>query len=275
MFETVFTTQHSPIARTWKTARVTHMTKAADTATLPLIRTVGLAGILVTFGHAMSDPANRGAIAFRAHVDALEWPEISESMSSLVSAFFRIDLVKHDPASLIRRLEQTLDGTDWLQAPLPQGRKRWTVPAVFGGDRAPQLQEAADVAGMSVEDALHGLTQTTVRVLTVGFAPGQPYLGTLPENWNIPRLTCVTPNVPACSLVAAIRQLCLFPYATPTGWRHVGQTAFHPFQLHRDTPFALTPGDEMRFVQISDTELRDIEAFNETGLGGATWDAIP
>lgn len=250
------------------------MTSTSDSTDLPLIRTVGLAGILVTFGHAMSDPANRAAIAFRASVDALAWPEIEESMSSLVSAFFRIDLATHDPAPLVARLRDALGSTDWLQADLPQGRKLWTVPAVFGGDRAPQLRDAADVAGLSVEDAKKDLTETTVRVLTVGFAPGQPYLGTLPEAWDIPRLSAVTPRVPACSLVAAVRQLCLFPYATPTGWRHVGQTAFHPFLPDRDTPFALTTGDEMRFREISVSELEQIEASNADGLGGATWEAI-
>ncbi len=251
------------------------MTQTPDPSSLPLIRTVGLSGILITFGHEMNDAANRAAIAFRAQIDTLDWPEVEETMSSLVSTFLRIDLVVHDPDPVMHRIRDALGDTDWLVAPLPKGRKRWQVPAVFGGERAPQLEEAADVAGMSTEAAIKGLTDTTVRVLTIGFAPGQPYLGTLPPEWNIPRLNGVTPNVPACSLVAAVRQLCLFPYATPTGWRHVGQTAFHPFFQDRDAPFALSPGDEIQFVQISPEALADIEANNTDGLGGAHWEAVP
>ncbi|MEM6794791.1 MAG: glycoside hydrolase, partial [Acidobacteriota bacterium] len=35
--------------------------------------------------------------------------------------------------------------------------------------------------------------------------------------------------------------------STPTGWRHVGQTAFKAFRPDSDTPFVLRPGDEVLF----------------------------
>jgi 5-oxoprolinase (ATP-hydrolysing) subunit B len=48
-----------------------------------------------------------------------------------------------------------------------------------------------------------------VRVLAVGFAPGQPYLGPLGEEWNLPRLKALQ-QVPAGALVQAISQFVLF-----------------------------------------------------------------
>jgi allophanate hydrolase subunit 1 len=68
-----------------------------------------------------------------------------------------------------------------------------------------------------------------VRVLAVGFAPGQPYLGPLGEEWNLPRLKALQ-QVPAGALVQAISQFVLFTGPAPTGWRHVGQTAFRCFR---------------------------------------------
>ena len=59
----------------------------------PKIRSVGLNGILVTFSDTATDAANRAAIAFRTAIDKLKWPEIAESSSTLVSAFFQIDLL--------------------------------------------------------------------------------------------------------------------------------------------------------------------------------------
>ena len=44
----------------------------------PLIRTVGLSGMLVTFAPQMSEPANRAALAFRADVAAQDWPDVIE-----------------------------------------------------------------------------------------------------------------------------------------------------------------------------------------------------
>ena len=240
-----------------------------DAPFAPLVRSVGLNGVLVTFGDHATDAANRAAIAFRSAVDAQGWPEVRESSSTLVSAFFRVDLSEHRFDDMRARLEDVLTTQDWGDAALPTGRALWTIPAAFGGERAPQLSEAAEAAGLSAEAALDQLTRTRLRVLTLGFAPGQPYLGTLGENWNIPRQVGLTPNVPAGALVAAVRQVCLFAKDTPTGWRHVGQSAFACFRPGNDTPFPLSPGDEVQFASISAKELAQIEAHNGDGSGGA------
>lgn len=236
---------------------------------IPTIRSVGLNGLLVTFGDKATDAANRAAIAFRSAVDAQGWPEIAESSSTLVSAFFRVDLSVHGFDALKDRLAGVLDGQDWSSATLPAGRTLWTIPAVFGGTRAPQLAEAAEAAGIGVAQAEADLTSIRLRVLTLGFAPGQPYLGTLGEAWNIPRKVGLSPNIPAGALVAAVRQICLFTKDTPTGWLHVGQSAFACFRPFSDTPFPLSPGDEVQFTAITAQELSRIEAHNADGAGGA------
>lgn len=241
---------------------------------IPKIRSVGLNGLLVTFGSSATDAANRAAIAFRAAIDAQGWPEIAESSSTLVSAFFRVDLSEHRLQDLQARLNDVLGTTDWGAAPLPAGRALWTIPAVFGGARAPQLAEAAEAAGRSVAEAEADLTSARLRVLTLGFAPGQPYLGTLGEAWNIPRQVGLSPKIPAGALVAAVRQICLFTNDTPTGWRHVGQSAFACFRPASDTPFPLSPGDEVRFTSVTEQELARIEAHNSDGSGGALHEVL-
>lgn len=77
-----------------------------DARLIPTIHSVGLSGLLVTFGNKATDAANRAAIAFRSAVDAQGWPEIAESSSTLVSAFFRVDLSEHRFDDLKGRLEQ-------------------------------------------------------------------------------------------------------------------------------------------------------------------------
>lgn len=247
----------------------------SDLLSAPLIRSVGLDGVLVTFGDTATDAANRAALAFRTAVDAQGWPEVLESSSTLVSAFFRVDLSAVPFARIEAQLAALLDAQDWGAADLPAGRTLWTIPAAFGGARAPQLTEAAEAAGLTTAAALEALTTTRLRVLTLGFAPGQPYLGTLGPAWNIPRQVGLTPNVPAGALVAAVRQICLFAKDTPTGWRHVGQTAFACFRPTQAAPFPLSPGDEIRFEAVSEAELTRIEAHNDTGQGGAVCEALP
>ncbi|MAQ83899.1 MAG: allophanate hydrolase [Maritimibacter sp.] len=215
--------------------------------TSPLIRDIGLSGMLVTFADRLSEPANRAALAFRAAVDQAGWDGVHETATSLASAFIRFDPLELDHDALKDRLQEMLSGRDWLAEPLPEGRTLWTIPVALGGDSGPQFDEAADTAGLSPDAATEDIAAARTRVLTIGFAPGQAYLGELPEHWNIPRLRDLSPNVPQGALVAAIRQLIVFARTTPTGWRHIGQTAFQSFRPGTDTPFPLTPGDEIRF----------------------------
>lgn len=235
----------------------------------PRIRRVGLAGLLVQFGEGMSEPANRAAIAFRAAVEAQGWPEVAETSTSLVSTFISADLVTTAPEALGEKLQELLATQDWSRAPLPAGRTLWEIPTLYGTDAAPQLEEAAEAAGVSPETAIAELSSARVRVLTIGFAPGQPYTGELPPHWNIPRQQALTKSVPAGALVVAIRQLIIFTNASPTGWRHVGQTAFRTFRPDAAAPFALSPGDELCFPSVSAAEFARISQADTSGNGGA------
>ncbi len=210
----------------------------------------------------------------RAAVDAADWPEVTETSTSLVSTFLQIDLVAASVDTLLDRLHDLLATRDWYTSDLPTGRRLWHVPTVYGTDLAPQLEEAAELAGLDPDAAIAQLSQARVRVLTIGFAPGQPYMGELPQNWDIPRQQGLTKSVPAGALIVAIRQLIIFTNASPTGWRHIGQTAFKTFRPRSDTPFALSPGDELCFPSISRAEYDKITATDETGQGGAETEVL-
>ncbi len=244
-------------------------------ADYPRIRRVGLSGLLVQFGDTMSEPANRAAIALRAAVEAQNWPEVRETSTSLVSTFVSADLVATAPEALTEKLQELVATTDWYSAPLPSGRTLWEIPTLYGTDEAPQLEEAAQAAGVSAQTAIEELSTARVRVLTIGFAPGQPYTGELAPHWNIPRQQALSKSVPAGALVVAIRQLIIFTNASPTGWRHVGQTAFRTFRPDSDTPFALSPGDELAFPAVTVAELEQIRAKDTSGDGGAQREALP
>lgn len=237
----------------------------------PRIRTAGVDGFLISFGDALDEPANRAALAFRDAVDRAGWSGIGETSTSLVSTFLRFDLDRWDHSGLQAALEALLQDKDWYSAPLPTGRKFWRVPTVYGTDLAPQLADAATAAGMSEDQAIASISGARVRVQTIGFAPGMPYLGELPPEWDIPRQTEITSKVSAAGLCVAIRQLVLFPVATPTGWRQIGQTAFRLFRPETDQPFVLRPGDEVQFEQTTPEKLENMKSDAD---GGAICEVI-
>jgi len=247
--------------------------KSEPAATFPVIRNIGLDGMLVTFSDMLGEPSNRAALAFHAALERAGWDQIGETSTSLASAFVRFDPLHLSHADLRARLTELLHARDWYRADLPPGRRLWRVPCVYGTDLAPQLAEAADAAGMSEAQAIDCLGAARVRVLAIGFAPGQPYLGPLGPEWNLPRLKALQ-QVPAGALVQAISQFVLFTAPAPTGWRHVGQTGFRCFRPDQPVPIPLTPGDELVFEPVSRADLIRIQDRDETGAGGATSQGI-
>jgi inhibitor of KinA len=235
----------------------------------PRLLNVGLSGVLVTFSSHLNEAGNRAALSFRACVDAANIWGVLETSTSLTSTFVCFDLALISNHNLRQRLLALLAQQNWEAAKLPTQRRLWRIPTVFGGENGPQLAEVADVACLSVAAAIAMIEATPVRVLTIGFAPGQPYIGVLPERWDVPRQSVLTASVPEGALVTAIRQLIVFTAATPTGWRHIGQTAFRGFRPESETPFALRPGDELQFVAINAIELDQIRMRDTSGNGGA------
>ncbi|SFJ55333.1 5-oxoprolinase subunit B family protein [Jannaschia pohangensis] len=239
--------------------------------TFPRIEPLGEAALLVRFAPRLDDAANRACVAFRAGLQAALPEGVTETASSLGSV-----LVRHDPGAadaVKSALDDLLAARDWSAVDPPE-RRLWQIPCSYGGDDGPQLAEAAAMAGLSVDAAIAALSSARVRVLALGFAPGMPYLGILPEAWDLPRQTGLTPKVPEGALVVAVRQFVLFGTEAPTGWRQVGRTLFGCFEPSRTRPIALSPGDEVTFPSVSPGELRDRAAEDSDRLGGATWEVL-
>ncbi len=225
--------------------------------------------MLITFADELEDAANSAAFAFRAAIDALNLAGVLETSTSLTSAFVVYDPHILPQATLKDQITSLLNARDWSCADLPQNRKLWHIPAVFDG---PQLDEAAKLAGVTAQTAIEELCQKPLRVLTIGHAPGQPYLGSLPPNWNIPRQTGLTKQVQTGAITVAIRQIVLFSGPSPTGWRQVGRCDFRCFRPEQDNPFSLSPGDAVRFEPVDEATF---ETMRKAGNGGATWETLP
>ena len=88
-------------------------------------------------------------------------------------------------------------------------------------------------------------------VYAIGFSPGFPYLGGLPEKLNTPRLKNPRIKIPAGSVAIAETQTGIYPSATPGGWQIIGKTPLKLFDHNRNPPVLLNPGDKIKFEPIN------------------------
>lgn len=240
---------------------------------MPEILPHGMDGIVVRFTTQSAVDATGAVQLFREQVSRLPLDGLTEVAGSLCSVRIGFDPTIVSRTGLIEQLEPLLAQTNWQTTPAPEPTRRWTIPVAFGETFGPQLSEAAALAGQSVEGAIADITGADLRVLAIGFAPGQPYIGLMPEHWGFSRQSELNPEVPAGALVAAVRQFVLFTNPSTTGWRHIGQTGFRPFLQHRRESFLLKGGDAIRFVAVADNEMRGLNA-DPDGIGGAKCEVL-
>jgi KipI family sensor histidine kinase inhibitor len=233
---------------------------------------LGQDGILVRFGDGYStNPLN--ALHFGEILRGKKLLGVVDVATSLTSVLVRFSPQIVSRTALSERLNALLDArpTTTIKG---ESTRIWTIPASFGDGSGPQLQEAAQIADRTPTQAITEITSQDLSVLAIGFAPGQPYIGHLPENWNMPRQSTLTPQVPAGALVVALRQIVLFANPSPTGWRWIGTCAFAPFQADRAEPFALRANDRIRFTAVDSGTIETLKANQSDGLGGAVCEVL-
>lgn len=236
----------------------------------PEICPLGIDGVLVRFARILSEEANTRAIGFAAQVKAAGLHGVQEVASSLTSVRVAFNPTLTNRADITAQLAEILTQPAHATA---TPRRAWRIPVAFGPEHAPQLAEAAALAGVTQDQAVKQITSQTLRVIALGFAPGQPYLGMLPPHWDIARQSELTPKMPNGALVAAVRQLIIFAADAPTGWRHIGQTAFRVYQPDAPEPFAFQPGDSVQFCAVGDSELDALRNRGDTN-GGAQMSVV-
>jgi inhibitor of KinA len=231
----------------------------------PVLRAAGDSALLIAFGDRLDPAINNAAIAFDARLRAADITGVSETAPTIRSVLVRFDPLEIAPERLRGAVAELLAERDWLAAPPPARRSLWRIPACYGGEHGPDLDEIADLVGCSPAQAAERHAEARQRVFMLGFAPGVAYLGLLPEAWNIPRLKEIRPEMPAGSLLVAVRQTVLFAAAMPTGWRAIACTPFRSFDPRREPPVPIAPGDEIGFVPVDATEFAHLRERAENG----------
>lgn len=130
------------------------------------------------------------------------------------------------------------------------------VPTRYDGE---DLAWVAEQTNLSIEQVIEKHSQRTYRVYMVGFAPGQPLMGTLDDALYLPRRSTPRKKVHANAVAIAVSQTTIYSLPTPGGWHLLG-TALEPaYNPHREEPFLFAPGDSVSFVPSEGDAPKEIE----------------
>jgi inhibitor of KinA len=216
----------------------------------PTIVPAGDAAALVQFTDEISLDINARVHALARAIEAARPAGIGET----VPAYSTL-LIQYDPlTTTLEEVDRLVQRLAAVEAGAAFGETRLReIPAVYGGAYGPDLPSVAQKLNMTEQEVVRLQTSVDYTVYMLGFAPGHPYLGGLPQQLVLPRLQSPRPLVPRGS-VAIANQATVYAMNTPGGWHLIGRTAVRLFTPELDPPTYLQAGDRVRFIPISEAE---------------------
>ena len=224
---------------------------ASRTTRFPRVRPLGDGGFTVEFGDTIDPEVNDRVLAFAAALDAMGLPGVTEVVPSYCAV-----AVYADPG--VDEMDELADRLVALAAtpnPGPTSFPRHVeIPVVYGDEYGPDLEEVAAFSGLPQERVILLHASVEYRAFMLGFSPGFPYLGPVPEAIAMPRRAEPRTRVAAGSVGLAASQTGIYPIESPGGWRIIGRTPLDLYDASRPDPFLIRPGDRVRFRPIARNE---------------------
>lgn len=122
------------------------------------------------------------------------------------------------------------------------------IPVAYDGE---DLDEVAGLLGIGAADVVRLHTAADYAVGFTGFAPGFAYLSGGHPTLDVPRRSSPRTRIPAGSVALAGTFSGVYPRESPGGWQLIGTTTAQMWDLSRDRPALLLPGDRVRFVDVA------------------------
>ncbi|MDZ4252571.1 MAG: 5-oxoprolinase subunit PxpB, partial [Sulfuritalea sp.] len=193
----------------------------------PRLLALGDGALTLEFGERIDPALNARVIAARDALAAMQLDGISDLVPTWRSLTVHFDPLRLDRQRLGEHLLQCAQAETQELALA----RRWQIPVVFGDEFGPDLAAVAQATGRSATQIIEALCATELRVFLIGFLPGFPYLGELPDWLRLPRLATPRAAVPANSLAIAGAQAAIYPWPSPGGWHLLGRTPLRLFDV--------------------------------------------
>jgi len=135
--------------------------------------------------------------------------------------------------------------------------KHISIPVCYDPSLGTDLPWVSSHLNLSLEEIISLHTSVVYRVYMIGFIPGFPYMGTLPEQLEVPRKQTPSLKIPMGSVAIAGKQTGIYPAEVPGGWQVIGRTPLRMFDPKQSPCCFLNAGDIVQFKPIT------LETFNQ------------
>jgi inhibitor of KinA len=221
----------------------------------------GDTALVVEFGDRVERELSDRVLRLSALIRASNTTGVIETVPTFRSLMVLYEPLAIESANLVSKIEKLLDESGRQTKP----GKLWRIPACYELRYAPDLPEVAQRTGHSAQEIVELHAGVSFHVYMIGFVPGHPYMGDLPNWLALPRRTSPRVRVPAGSIAISGQLSVIYPVENPGGWHLIGATPVPLFDPRAAQPSLLSPGDKVRFDPITANEFNTIRTAVEAG----------
>lgn len=176
--------------------------------------------------------------------EVLTWPGVEEAVPGVTNLLV---VFRKSPKDLEAMRAGLLDAWQRLPEKAVSGRVI-EIPVVYGGELGSDLANVCAYSGLSPEEviAIHSAGDYTV--CAIGSSPGFGYLHGLDPRIFMPRKTVPSLRMLKGTVTIGGMQAGISVSTGPNGWNAIGWAETPMFDLAKDPPCLLGPGDRIKFV---------------------------
>ena len=229
--------------------------------TYPAFLSAGDTALVVQYGEVVDVSINRTVRQLAFAVRKLNIKGVVDTVPTMRSLMIHYDPLFLSKSALIEVVTPLLSNLEELE----ENNKNWLIPVCYEDEFAPDINDVSKVTNTTIDEIVRQHTLLELEVFMMGFLPGFPYVGLLPEVFDLPRRIEPRVHIPPRSISVAARQTTIYTINSPGGWHLIGRTPVDFYNANRDEPILVRAGDRIKFQAIAKSEFIEIEADIKAG----------
>ena len=225
---------------------------------LKKITTVGDNAIICDFGESVDLITNLEVIKLFYFIKNIAEEKKLEGLLNYTPSYNKL-LIHFDLEKIkSNKIIETIRSVDVSTISKPIKAKNHIIPICYDEEFALDLKLMESKLNLNFSEIVKAHSETSFFVYMIGFIPGHPYMGDMNKKLHLSRIPTPRLRVPKGSIGLAEKFCNVYTFEAPGGWNIIGKTPLEFFNIEKNKPSILSPGDTVKFEPIKKSEIKNL-----------------
>ena len=182
----------------------------------------------------------------------IDWIEVIPAEESIGVKYNSLSIPSDNAKSIIlNKLKQFRYQEEYCE------KLSLSIPVYYSEEFGLDIKDIGVKHSFSIKEIADLHSSVTYKVKMIGFIPGFAYLGDLPKELIMPRLSIPRINLLPGTVGISGNRTGVYTLGGPGGWRIIGRTPLRLFDPNKKNPFAIFAGMKIEFEPITKQQYKN------------------